>query len=114
LGLLKSPESEENCLDSNGKDIMDEANLKDTSPFKDLMATMEKPADLTAYPGTPAALIHQHNVTSPPKSADYCSKKTSFFQVSLSKKNHIKKSLFERTRRRKIASQFFDGAGVSL
>ena len=75
MGLLKTPE-EEDFLDLNDE------NPKDTSPFKDLMATLEKPADLTAHPGTPVSLFQHHNVISPPRSADYCSKKTTFFQVS--------------------------------
>ena len=42
MGLLKTPEDEE-IPEEN-----DENNLnKDASPFKDLMATLEKPADLT-------------------------------------------------------------------
>ena len=79
MGLLKSPDKgDSSLLDSS------EA-LKDVSPFKDVMATMEKPADLTAHPGTrPIAVFHQHNnITSPPKSADYASKKSTFFQVSV-------------------------------
>ena len=47
MGLLKTPEDEE--LPSS----LNDGDLKDTSPFKDLMATLEKPADLTAHPGTP-------------------------------------------------------------
>ena len=76
MGLLRTPEDEEAEEDDN------EENEKDKSPFKDLMATLEKPADLSAYPGTPVSLFQHHNVTSPPRSADYCSKKTTFFQVS--------------------------------
>ena len=105
MGLLKTPEDEE-IPEEN-----DENNHnKDASPFKDLMATLEKPADLTgakkkqykkiifrifffenlfsffftAHPGThPVSLFQHHtNVTSPPRSADYYSKKTTFFQVS--------------------------------
>lgn len=75
MGLLRTPEDEEAEEDDN------EENEKDKSPFKDLMATLEKPADLSAYPGTPVSLFQHHNVTSPPRSADYCSKKTTFFQV---------------------------------
>ena len=42
MGLLKTPEDEE-IPEEN-----DENNHnKDASPFKDLMATLEKPADLT-------------------------------------------------------------------
>merc|ERR1712045_592026 len=77
MGLLKTPEDEE-IPEEN-----DENNHnKDASPFKDLMATLEKPADLTAHPGThPVSLFQHHtNVTSPPRSADYYSKKTTFFQ----------------------------------
>ena len=79
MGLLKTPESEEKLL------LASNEALKDTSPFKDLMATMEKPADLTAHPGTASAAsaFHQyHNIISPPKSADCVSKKTTFFQVN--------------------------------
>ena len=78
MGLLKTPEDEE-IPEEN-----DENNVnKDVSPFKDLMATLEKPADLTAHPGTPVSLFQHHtNVISPPRSADYYSKKTTFFQVS--------------------------------
>ncbi len=52
--------------------------------LQDLMATMEKPPDLTTHPGPPSAtaLMQQFNTTSPPKSADYYSKKTTFFQVN--------------------------------
>ena len=74
MGLLKTPDHEENTSDTE---------LKDSSPFKELMTTLEKPPDLTAHPGTPVTLFQHHNVTSPPKSADYCSKKTTFFQVSI-------------------------------
>ena len=80
MGLLKTPESENDKLLLASNEA-----LKDTSPFKDLMATMEKPADLTAHPGTASAAsaFHQyHNIISPPKSADCVSKKTTFFQVN--------------------------------
>ena len=80
MGLLKTPESEDKNLAGSNE------ALKDTSPFKDLMATMEKPADLTAHPGTASSAFHQyHNIISPPKSADCVSKKTTFFQVSMRK-----------------------------
>ena len=72
MGLLKTPEPEEKPLSASS-----EALLKDPSPFKDLMETLEKPADLTTFPANPAF----HNVISPPKSADYVSKKSTFFQV---------------------------------
>ena len=77
MGLLRTPEREENPLGESNE------ALKDTSPFKDLMATLEKPADLTAHPGSHMALFHQYNVTSPPRSADYVSKKSTFFQVGI-------------------------------
>ena len=79
MGLLKTPEREENLVSPQGTEA-----LKDPSPFKDLMATLEKPADLTAHPGTPVGHFGQlANVTSPPHSAGYMPKKTpSFFQVS--------------------------------
>ena len=53
--------------------------------LKDLMATLEKPADLTAHPGTPVGHFGQlANVTSPPHSAGYLPKKTpNFFQVKI-------------------------------
>merc|ERR1712223_1051652 len=50
------------------------------------MATMEKPADLTTHPGASSSVsaVFYHNmpgpITSPPKSADYATKKTNFFQ----------------------------------
>ena len=49
------------------------------------MATLEKPADLTAHPGTPVGHFGQlANVTSPPHSAGYLPKKTpNFFQVKI-------------------------------
>ena len=75
MGLLKTPEREESSITGSAE------VLKDSSPFKDLMAPLEKPADLTAHPGAPLALFHQYNVTSPPRSADYVSKKSTFFQV---------------------------------
>ena len=77
MGLLKTPETEEATTSASNE------ALKDPSPFKDLMATMEKPADLTAHPGSVSAFqhYHHHNVISPPKSADCVSKKTTFFQV---------------------------------
>jgi len=77
MGLLKTPEREENPLSPSTNEA-----LKDPSPFKDLMATLEKPADLTAHPGTPVGHFGQlANVTSPPHSAGYLPKKTpNFFQ----------------------------------
>ena len=81
MGLLKTPETEEPKRSASNE------ALKDPSPFKDLMATMEKPADLTAHPGSGSAFQHYHqNVISPPKSADCVSKKTTFFQVKKSPK----------------------------
>ena len=49
------------------------------------MATLEKPADLTAHPGTPVGHFGQlANVTSPPHSAGDLPKKTpNFFQVKI-------------------------------
>ena len=52
MGLLKTPEREENLVSPQGTEA-----LKDPSPFKDLMATLEKPADLTAHPGKESTMI---------------------------------------------------------
>jgi hypothetical protein len=41
----------------------------------------------------------------------YCNLENIFFGASMGHSEHI---LFKRTRRRKIAKQFSDGAGVSL
>lgn len=86
MGLLKTPENEDSPPLTAGLpgDGTSKEEGKEMSPFKDLMATLEKPSDMTAYPANAAALHYHHhhhsNVISPPKSADYCSKKTSFFQ----------------------------------
>ena len=52
MGLLKTPEREENLVSPQGTEA-----LKDPSPFKDLMATLEKPAGITEHPGKESTLI---------------------------------------------------------
>ena len=52
MGLLKTPEREENLVSPQGTEA-----LKDPSPFKDLMATLEKPAGITEHPGKESTMI---------------------------------------------------------